>query len=262
VIVETAPSDGEQVVAFGSDPTNVEITMELDSTWLNQTRTNHYSYSAKCVVSENGCYISGNFAKNAEVEHWLVGSNMTERVTVTDSMHLRRAEDWVYEKILRKNSRSKVIGSSYPRAGDTFTTVRPAPMGRPTLAGPACVVWLAFCSGDYLKQPHRKIPVPGPRTGVFGFSDETTPFKDAVGLPKTMRVFTEDGTTTFEYKVLRETNYLAWTFPLEFRFTQYEHRVDETTPRFARHELHGKVTSIGQGDFPQFSDEVRESPNR
>src|ERR1051325_4468203 len=91
----------------------VEITTELNSTWISPPITNYFSNTATCVIGTNDWYISGDFLKNAHVEYWLVGTNVVERKVITSSMYLQQAKDIISEKLLRQNPRS-LIGS-YPR---------------------------------------------------------------------------------------------------------------------------------------------------
>src|SRR2546428_14022719 len=57
----------------------VEITVELNSTWKSQTRTNQHRKTARCVVGTNGWYIAGKFLENAETDYLLIGTNVIER---------------------------------------------------------------------------------------------------------------------------------------------------------------------------------------
>ena len=47
----------------------VEIAVELKSTWTSQSKTNHHTKTARCVVGTNGWYIAGNFLENAEAHY-------------------------------------------------------------------------------------------------------------------------------------------------------------------------------------------------
>jgi hypothetical protein len=99
-------------------------------------------------------------------------------------MYFEQAKDFVSEKILRQKPRSPIL-SSYPRAGETVTIIHPSPSGQPAFHGSEGVVWLAFCSGNYLKQFDRQIPMPiGPSSLAFGYSDKTVLFEGDSGLPK------------------------------------------------------------------------------
>jgi hypothetical protein len=150
---------------------HVEITVELNSTWRSQWLTNQHSVRATCIVSSNDWFISGSFLKNAKVDYWLVGTNVVEHRTITISMYVEQAKEFVSEKFLGQNPRSP-YPHSYPRAGETFTTIHPSPLGQPAFHGMEGVTWLAYCSGSYLKQTGRKIPMPiGPSSLAFGYAD-------------------------------------------------------------------------------------------
>jgi hypothetical protein len=124
----------------------------------------------------------------------------------------------------------------------------PHPLGN---AG-ANIVWLAFCSGQYLKAQARLIPLPiceiQHTPQAFAYTDETKAYDDELGLPQSVllresrellerrtqeeRIFTtqrplpvswETGRIAFTYKVQQETNYTGWIIPVEFRLEQYSY---------------------------------------
>ena len=242
----------------------VEIRTELNSTWQSPPRTNHYRNTATCIVSTNDWFISGDFLSNAQVDYWLIGTNIVEHRIITSSMDLQRAKDFVSEKILGKNPTSPIPGS-YPRAGETFTRISLWPQGQSLDYGVERAVWLAFCSGSYLKQNGRKIPMPiGPSSRAFGYSDpfgysdKTVVFGDDLGLPKSVELYATNGQLVCQYEVLERTNFLGRTFPLKFRLVQYgqAHNVN-TKFTESKSELLGRVTSIQTGRQPELPDEVR-----
>ena len=65
----------------------VEIAVELKSTWTSQSKTNHHSRTARCVVGTNDWYTAGNFLENAEAHYWLIGTNVIER-RINDGLRL------------------------------------------------------------------------------------------------------------------------------------------------------------------------------
>lgn len=235
----------------------VEITIELNSTWRSQTRTNHHGTTARCIVGSNDWHISGDFLRNAKVDYWLVGTNVIEHRIITSSMYIEQAKDFVSEKILGQKPR--LMAGSYPRAGETFTTIHPSPIGQPAFHGMEGVVWLAFCSGNYLKQVGRQIPMPiGPSSLGFGYSDKTVLFDDDFGLPRSVELFATNGTLVCEYKVLKATNYLGRTFPLEFQVIQRGQPAGgRARSSGSQSDLRGRVTSIRLGKPPELPDEVR-----
>jgi len=234
----------------------VEITIELNSTWRSQRTTNHHGTTARCIVGSNDWHISGDFLRNAKVDYWLVGTNVIEHRIITSSMYIEQAKDFVSEKILGQKPR--LMAGSYPRAGETFTTIHPSPIGQPAFHGMEGVVWLAFCSGNYLKQVGRQIPMPiGPSSHAFGYSDKTVLVDDDFGLPRSVELLATNGTLVCEYKVLKATNYLGRTFPLQFQVIQQGQPAGGSARSGSQSDLRGRVTSIRLGKPPEFPDEVR-----
>jgi len=231
---------------------HAEIAIELNVTRRSRTATNSYSIAATCIVGSNRWYFSGDFLKNATVEYWPLGTNVVEHKTITSSMYLAQAEEFVREEILGEKPRTPVeLGISYPRAGETVTRVRPSLSGQPSFTGVAGVVWLAFCSGDFLKREHRQIPKPiGPSTRTLVYEDKTVLFDDSFGLPKSVKLFTPNGMLTCEYEAQAVTNFLGRTFPLEFRVMQLSMGGSTT-------ELEGRVVSIRPGQWRELPVEFR-----
>ena len=237
---------------------NVEITAELDSFYPSGTTTNHFSVTVTCIVSTNNWFIRGNFLTSADAYFWFTGTNVVEHRVITDSMYLQRAKDFVSEKFPGPNPRSLIAGS-YPRAGEKFTTIHPSPLGQLAGGGIENAVWLAFCSGTYLKHDGRQIPMPlGLPSEAFEYSDKTTMFEDDLSLPKSVELYSTNGQLVCEYQVLQATNFLGCTFPLRFRVAQFWDRPTSggtTIP--SRSDLLGKVTSIKIGTQPELPKEVQ-----
>jgi hypothetical protein len=90
---------------------------------------------------------------------------------------------------------------------------------------------LAFCSGPYLKQKVRVIPLPWP-SGYFRDNvsyDRREVFNDELGLPSSVDFFlpgkSPGGSKTLywpsgTYKVIESTDFLGWMFPLKFEVRQ------------------------------------------
>lgn len=241
----------------------MEIKVELESTWQSPTTTNHHrAPTVTCIVGTNGWYISGDFSKNAKTDYWLVGTNVIEHTLITSSMFAERAKDFVSEKILQHKPRSPIL-MSYPRAGQTFTKVYPSPLGQPVFGGMAGVVWLAFCSGDYLKQAGRQVPMPiGPSSQAFGYSDKTVTFADSVGLPKSVDLFATNGTLVCHYQVLKTTNFLGQTIPIQFQVVQLGQPANGDARLGSTSDLRGRVISLQRGKRPELPQELREKLER
>lgn len=124
-------------------------------------------------------------------------------------------------------------------------------MGNPGVNIP----WLAFCSGTYLKGEGRLVPLVADMLrhtpDRFAYTDRTETFDDALGLPKSVQLFSsrelferstvdfhsgwgdryldwdrrtaatlEEGILALDYQVMASTNFLGWNIPLEFRISQ------------------------------------------
>ena len=102
------------------------------------------------------------------------------------------------------------------------TQIYPSPTGRPVGQDKANVGWLAFCSGPYLKQRGRLIPLPvqEPWYPQLANSDQTVAFNDDLGLPKSADLYGTNGESVCHYEVLQSTNFLGWAFPTRFKVTQ------------------------------------------
>ena len=223
---------------------DVEITVELASTWKSQTKTNHHSATVTCIVGTNGWFISGDLMGNARVDYWLVGTNVIEHRLVTSNTV--------------QDEPDSVFAASYPAAGETFTTIHSSPLGQPVFHGMEGVVWLAFCSGDYLKQSGRQIPMPiGPSGLGFGYSDRTVLFEGEAALPKSVKLFATDGTPVCDYQVLSATNFIGRTFPLQFRVFQLGQPAGGSVRSESTTDLEGRVKSIRFGKRPELPAEVR-----
>jgi hypothetical protein len=141
------------------------------------------------------------------------------------------------------------------------------------------IPWLAFCSGTYLKREERMIPLPASVLrhcpDRFAYTDVTTTFDDALGLPRTMDLFSsqtlflkshtdwdkehsfgdrytewnkktapkiQDGVLVFHYAVLESTNIHGRTFPTKFEFFQTGRQYEQDGNWFCQGI--GRVTSI------------------
>lgn len=237
---------------------HLEIQIRLNTTFKSPTQTNEDEKTAICILGTNDWYISGPFVKNADVEIWLIGSNVIERETITSSMYFQRAKDLISEKIGTKPP--PPIAGSYPHKGETYTLTNSwlEPFGY----GSERAVWLALCSGSFLRTPNRQIPLPiGPTSLSKGYSDETVFLDDQSGLspPKTVDLFANDGTLAAHYEVLGSTNVLGRTVPLQFRLIQYGNPGQPFGPNAPQYILLGKVISIKPCEGPPGPD-IKSTP--
>jgi len=54
-----------------------------------------------------------------------------------------------------------------------------------------------------------------------GRENTTSIFTKSLGLPRSVKLFTENNQPVFQYQVRQSTNVLGWNFPLEFYLVQY-----------------------------------------
>jgi hypothetical protein len=102
--------------------------------------------------------------------------------------------------------------------------------GRPALKAdsllmPGKISWLAFCSGAFLTQQGKGLPLPSdiwkeymPET--WQTAEQITRFEDGLGLPERVVIY-DKSQPVLQYRVTLTTNMLDWTFPLEFYVAQY-----------------------------------------
>jgi len=237
--------------AFAAD--HLEIRTRLHGTWEAQTTTNEHETTVICVVGTNDWYISGQFLKNASVEYWLTGTEVLERKVITSSMYLEQAKELISEKLGTKRPRPFL--GRYPAKGETSTRVRSwlEPFGY----GVERVVWLAFCSGTFLRTADRQVPLPlGPSSQARGFADKTV-FHDEdkfhVSPPKSVVLFTTNEAMVCKYEVVASTNVFGRIFPIEFRLLQYGVSRSRTITG-SRTTLIGKVESMKLCEAPPASD--------
>lgn len=245
---------GCQPSARGED--FLEIITEMASTFENPARTNVNKVAVTCVVGTNEWYIAGDFSENARIEYWLVGTNIAERTTITSGMYLERAKELFSEKVLgRKNYRP--LAGGYPRKGETYVRVQ---SWQESFGGSDdSLAWLAFCSGEYLAIPGRKIPIPiGFSSREAESSDKTTLLDGGSGVPKKLQLYASSGQLICDYEVLRTTNILGRTYPLEFRFFQHGFASDNGVNDIATSKfiVRGKVTSLRAVKREPIPDEV------
>ena len=218
----------------------VDITAEFRCTNQVQQGTRRYpeqwSHALHCVVGTNLWFIEGNFARNADISLLFTGTNIIEHVILNEGF----------------------------AAGKRWTNTWPSDGRLSRGAGAENLAWLAFCSGPYLKQKVRVLPLPAP-SGYFQDNvndDHRQVFNDELGLPSSVEFFlprgSPDGSRTLywpsaNYKVVESTNLLGWTFPLSLEVRQSAGPGGGNgTGLYDGAELviFGRVTSIQQGRKP------------
>jgi hypothetical protein len=233
--------------AFAAD--HLEIQIRLDSTFESPARTNEHEVTAICILGTNDWYISGQFMENAQVEYWLIGTNVFERQTVTSSMYVQQAKDMISEKLGTKTPRA--IAGSYPHKGQTST--RTNSWLEPFGYGMERSVWLAFCSGSFLHTTNRQVPLPfGHFLQSLGRRDETVFLREpsAFSLPKTVDLFATGGILVVHYEVLASTNVAGGIIPLQFNLIQYGNPGQSVGANRIQYNLRGRVVSIKPCEGP------------
>ena len=231
---------------------------------IEKTRT----FPVKCIIQRNEWRIEVDFLSNAKEIFYFDGTNVYKRTQIT--------------KDLPESNEPGPFGSPAP-TGDTniWITISPGPCPLEHMG--INVPWFAYCSGSYLKQPGRVIPLPislGRHSrDCFGYVDITETFDDDLGLPKNSRLFTsreqlkaslsdrrvrlgkaqreptdvlvraKDGLLKCEYSVEAATNFLGWSFPLKFVLTQYQ--LNEKGETELEYRAVGKTLAIQQVPQPE-----------
>jgi hypothetical protein len=227
---------------------HLEIQVQLNTTWRSQTQTNKHEITATCVLGTNDWYIGGQFLQNARVDYWQTETSILERQIINSGMYLEQAKDLLSEKVGGKPR--KPVPTSYPKKGTVF--MRTNSWLEPFGTGVERVVWLAFCSGKFLRTPGRQIPLLiGHFNNTKGYTDMTVLPDDqsALSTPKSMKLFSTNGTLVSTFEIVTSTNIMGCSFPLEFRLTQFGNGHPGSTSQYF---LLGKVTSIRRGEMPPF----------
>lgn len=215
----------------------VEVTADVDSTcWPAQGGETHSALTVKCIVSTNSWMIDGSFARNGTATFWFTGTNLIQHTVVTKGL---RQED---------------NGWTPSQVGQTATHFRVSDGGRPDGLGLWNVVWLAFCSGNYLKAP---LPIVLP-IGVFNpveysqnYRQTISTFEDELALPRHLDVYTSEKTLVCRYEAEESTSFEGWRFPERFKLVQYRAAANGTwTPYLS---VVGRLTSthsVGEPKIP------------
>ena len=187
-----------------------------------------------CVVGTSSWLVErGN--ENGKFSSWFTGTNIIEQ--------------WV-----RPNAKPyrEAVASVDGNPGQPVRVQdRIDPVGR--------ICWLAFCSGSFLARDGRQIYPPADQWKEAGllldsrWSEQTTVFPDAFGLPKSVTLFATNHQPILQYQARGSTNVLGWNFPLEFYLVQY--LPDGTNGWKLELTAKGRVTAIGVGNKPSLPSE-------
>jgi len=172
----------------------------------------------RCVVGTNTWRIESEYT-NAAIKSvwWFTGTNLNELKT------------WIPGNAMGNvgtlSSRSFESGDGNPGRPPRTADLLNGPRER--------IGWLAFCSSSFFKNKDRKLYPPSTFWVYWlsapseGFPHRFTLFQDALGLPKSVGVYTSNNETVFHYRVDASTNVLGWEFPTEFALTEYKPRGDD-----------------------------------
>ncbi len=250
----------------------VAITAEIELTSYASRDTNgvplvkHRSYSANCVVGTNAWRVETTFLKTASDVWYFDGTNVYERTQMTAPTE--GPPILLFETVPFEQAKSLVT-----------VRVRRSTGGLPVGNVGVNLPWLAFCSGPYLRQRDRVVPLPTTDQAIapnaFVYADRTRVFPDPLGLPSSLLLFTSghraeeglrdgrlqrttsvlrillapgrklrvaDGLPTFRYQVDDATNFAGWTFPLAFQFSEDEPDRNGKWQHYAAGK--GRLTSI------------------
>jgi len=238
---------------------NLRISGQFEQFWESASSksaaSNSLSTSFVCVLDGNGWWIDLQWPSGTSQRWQFDGTNL-------------------YQKIIARTSETTLIGGDLPpkSSGRIFTNnsvnsskevssvhVFSGLGGCPFDDYYINIPWLAFCSGDYLKNPDRVIPLPTVDAhhspDSLAYKDNTETYADALGLPKSVRLLADeklfqesvlhgvfkgkrdvelwrkgsngfkwdmrDGSLRFLYQVVSVTNLPQGKLPTEFVWTTY-----------------------------------------
>jgi hypothetical protein len=237
----------------------VNIAGHIDCTWHSPRGDHSQKLTVRCVVGTNTWYIKGHFAENAEIAYWSVGTNVAQQVTITSSQYLRQIDDFVSRYLFGRKPLPGIPVHDYPKRGQTYVFVHSSPEEQPTDNGVANAVWLAFCSGLYLRREGRQVPMPITLPSrAWGYRDQTEVFADRLGLPRQVKHYSLDNQLVCTYQVLESTNFFGWTIPLRFKLRAYQGPGNGVAGLgVPPTDLEGTLTSLSAGEVPQLPEEVK-----
>lgn len=202
----------------------VDLRTEVQVSEWNPGGVRTWTQPFHLVVGTNAWYMDGFFSSNATTTYRFTGTNIVENSVVTKPLP---------EELLKRLNQPGMLVAGSPAVGTRSTRVIESLDGNPgktvrqldSLTMAARIGWLAFCSGPCLKREGRNIFPPSDLwkelVSASAFTDRTSVFDDALGLPKSMDLSTAKNQQVMQYRVTSSTNVLGWQFPLEFYLAQY-----------------------------------------
>ncbi|MCW5552723.1 MAG: sigma-70 family RNA polymerase sigma factor [Verrucomicrobiae bacterium] len=269
----------EQVVE--ADPQRyVEISGDVEFTSHPGSETGHIvtgksfrKFSFVCITGTNEWWIHHDFTGGGETKWHFDGGSVYQsiRTAEAETGAMRDQLAWTVPYEQAKTNLGIHIWPSLD--------------GHPLGDIAVNIPWLAFCSGTYLKREGRLIPLPAAilrhTRDRFAYTDQTETFNDALGLPRTIDLFTskalleasedvfeeeaffgtryaawkkkivaelEEGVLTFHYAATDWTNFFGWIFPTKFEFFQEGRKYEQNGDWFCRGI--GRVKSIRESTKP------------
>jgi len=213
------------------------VSAKIESTsWpVNSSgdRTEHQrTYTTKCISGTNQWCIEDDGPLNAKESWWCTGTNIVQRTIIT--------------KEAPEHTEPGLRGTLMPgppfHVGDSFAKTYRMSERQP-LTGIPNLVWLALCSGSFLKVEGRCLLPPFPTQASSQVTtDKTETFGDALGLPKRVEIYSPQNQLICVYEVQQSTNFSGLNVPLQFEFSQFEAKGSNDTERIY-HAL-GTVLSL------------------
>jgi hypothetical protein len=203
----------------------VEVSFQLESViWPASPSVplppeHRHTNTVRCVFGSTDLdlwSVEGDFLSNAKATYWGAGTEVIEHYEITRKRTEREEKDQLDAR-LRPLMRSPQVGkqATHARVGLPH---RPPPLGTT-----AQITWLAFCSGHFLKSDGRQLARPVYPDNEDLYSEKTRLFKDSVGLPERLGLYTPDGgTLVCVYNVLQSTNVFGLTVPTWFKYEEYQ----------------------------------------
>jgi hypothetical protein len=247
----------------------LEVSVEIEA-WtyalgdeVSNTIEHSNSFPVKCVLGAARWWVETHFVPNAVKTYYYDGRNVYSATAAVGS--------WP-ESVRKANSVRRTPYAEPSELSKSINWITISPTSDPAGDFGINLPWLAFCSGAYLRQVDRVIPLPATMSrsmrDSYAYRDETRTFEDPLGLPELVKLFYSsnlferslqdprlsrealrratpdlpEGALKFEYRVESATNILGWTLPRTFRFTQYD--IDQRGRWRTRYEGKGRSRSF------------------
>jgi hypothetical protein len=215
-------------------------------------------YHVDCIISTNAWKIQTGYIPYVKDVWCYDGTNVYRGLGITNTNNYA-----LEEAVISKMKHPPRLVDPQSSLSNETISIYSSPGGHPLGHPGINIPWLAFCSGGYLKEKDRVIPLPCVdiriASDAFAYNDRTETFDDNFGLPKKIDLLTSksrylkgledqrnprdgrvarvkrlgiapsvaDGEVRFHYEVLTSTNFRDWNCPITFYYVQY--RKDKLT---------------------------------